>query len=100
MLNDKEFVLAMQQRTESVWVEKQTESAESVLAALPLTRADVDDAEARMERFAPFTKKAFPETAKDRGLIESPLTEIPTMRAWLNDSEGADLAGRLFLKAR
>ena len=28
MLNDKEFVLAMQQRTESVWVEKQTESAE------------------------------------------------------------------------
>lgn len=98
MLNDKEFVLAMQQRTESVWVEKQTESAESVLAALPLTRADVDDAEARMERFAPFTKKAFPETAKDRGLIESPLTEIPAMRAWLNDSEGADLAGRLFLK--
>ena len=69
MLNDKEFVLAMQQRTESVWVEKQTESAESVLAALPLTRADVDDAEARMERFAPFIKKAFPETAKDRGLI-------------------------------
>ena len=98
MLNDKEFVLAMQQRTESVWVEKQTESAESVLAALPLTRADVDDAEARMERFAPFIKKAFPETAKDRGLIESPLTEIPAMRAWLNDSEGADLAGRLFLK--
>ena len=98
MLNDKEFVLAMQQRTESVWVEKQTESAESVLAALPLTRADVDDAEARMERFAPFIKKAFPETAKDRGLIESTLTEIPAMRAWLNDSEGADLAGRLFLK--
>ena len=32
MLNDKEFVLAMQQRTESVWVEK-AESAESVLAA-------------------------------------------------------------------
>lgn len=68
------------------------------LAALPLTRTDVDDAEARLERFAPFIKKVFPETAADRGLIESPLTEIEHMRAWLNENEGAQLAGKLFLK--
>ena len=97
MRNSKEFLLAMQQRSESVWIEKQTEGAEAVLSALPLTRADVDDAEARLERFAPFFKKVFPETAEDHGLIESPLTEIPAMRAHLN-AEGAALLGRLFLK--
>ena len=97
MRNSKEFLLAMQQRSESVWIEKQTEGAEAVLSALPLTRADVDDAEARLERFAPFFKKVFPETAANHGLIESPLTEIPAMRAHLN-AEGAALLGRLFLK--
>ena len=97
MRNSKEFLLAMQQRSESVWIKKQTEGAEAVLSALPLTRADVDDAEARLERFAPFFKKVFPETEANHGLIESPLTEIPAMRARLN-AEGAALLGRLFLK--
>lgn len=97
MLNNKEFVLAMQQRRESVWLNPDVRGAERALSALPLTRADVDDAEARMERFAPFIKKAFPETAENRGLIESPLTEIPAMRAWLNE-QGAEIAGQLFLK--
>ena len=97
MLNSKDFLLAMQRCSESVWIEKQTKGAEAVLSTLPLTRADVDDAEARLERFAPFFKKVFPETAANHGLIESPLTEIPAMRAHLN-AEGAALSGRLFLK--
>ena len=97
MLNNKEFVLAMQRRRESVWLNPDVRGAEQTLSTLPLTRADVDDAEARMERFAPFIKKAFPETAENRGLIESPLTEIPAMRAWLNGQK-AGITGRLFLK--
>lgn len=98
MLNSKEFVRELQLRHESAWMNPNVGSAETALAALPLTRADVDDAEARLERFAPFIKKVFPETVADRGLIESPLTEIEHMRAWLNENEGAQLAGKLFLK--
>lgn len=98
MLNSKEFVRELQLRHESAWMNPNVGSAETALAALPLTRTDVDDAEARLERFAPFIKKAFPETAADRGLIESSLTEIEHMRAWLNENEGAQLAGKLFLK--
>ena len=98
MLNSKEFVRELQLRHESAWMNPNLESADAALAALPLTRTDVDDAEARLERFAPFIKKVFPETAADRGLIESPLTEIENMRAWLNENEGAQLAGKLFLK--
>ncbi len=74
MLNSKEFVRELQLRHESAWMNPNLESADAALAALPLTRTDVDDAEARLERFAPFIKKVFPETAADRGLIESPLT--------------------------
>ena len=51
-----------------------------------------------LERFAPFIKKAFPETADHCGMIESPLTEIEKMRAWLAENENAQLAGKLFLK--
>ena len=98
MLNSKEFVRELQLRHESAWMNPNVGSAETALAALPLTRTDVDDAEARLERFAPFIKKVFPETAADRGLIESPLTEIENMCAWLNENEGAQLAGKLFLK--
>ena len=98
MLNSKEFVRELQLRHESAWMNPNLESADAALAALPLTRTDVDDAEARLERFAPFIKKVFPETAADRGLIESPLMEIENMRAWLNENEGAQLAGKLFLK--
>lgn len=98
MLNSKEFVRELQLRHESAWMNPNVGSADAALAALPITRTDVDDAEARLERFAPFIKKVFPETAGDRGLIESPLTEIEHMRAWLNENEGAQLAGKLFLK--
>lgn len=82
---------------ETVWCNPQKTSSAEALAHISLTRADVDDAEARLARFAPFLAKAFPETAADGGLIESPLTEIGTMRNALN-ARGAALAGRLFLK--
>ncbi len=82
---------------EVAWVnDKKTDTA-AALSRVELTVADVDDAEARLTRFAPFIRKAFPETETLGGLIESPLTEIPKMHAWLNE-QGAALGGRLFLK--
>ena len=36
---------------------------------LALHRSDIDDAAARLERFAPFIMKCFPETVPTRGLI-------------------------------
>lgn len=50
----------------------------------------IDDAEARLLRFAPFIKRMFPEVAD--GIIESPLTEIPGV------AEDMNVKGRLFLK--
>ncbi len=65
-----------------------TPSADALthIAELPsggLTKADVDDAEARLLRFAPFIAQAFPETRASaqvwgrEGIIESPLAPLP-----------------------
>lgn len=67
-------------------------------ATLPLPASAIDEAEERLNRFAPLMKKLFPETVESHGLIESPLKPIPAMRALLNDRYGAGLAGELFLK--
>ena len=56
-----------------------------------LTMADILDAEARLQRFAPWFVSAFPETAATDGIVESPLQPIPTMQAQLG-------VGRLLLK--
>ena len=64
---------------------------------LPFGMKDIDDAEARLARFAPYLAKAFPETAKSGGIIESDLVEIARMKTALVHMTGA-IPGRLFLK--
>lgn len=72
-----------------------------------ITTADVDDAAARLARFAPYIKKAFPDTAQNEGIIESPLADIPAMREFLAEDAALKLfegkakpviQGRLMLK--
>lgn len=58
----------------------------------------IEDAGKRLERFAPYIAKEFPETAKARGIIESELREIPAMKHCLNERYGSGISGRLFLK--
>lgn len=50
---------------------------------LQFTKKDIDDAEARLIRFAPYIKKAFPETEGSNGIIESPMVEIPKFADFL-----------------
>ena len=60
---------------------------------------DIADVSRRLAKFAPLLMEIFPETAETDGIIESPLTEIPAMKALLKRKYGADLGGgRLFLK--
>ena len=83
---------------ETVWINPALLPTGEALSSLPLTMADVDDAEARLARFAPFIETAFPETAPQGGLIESPLRPIPAMQERLNQRWSAGLPGRLLLK--
>ena len=58
---------------------------------------DMREAEKLWKRFAPFFQNAFPETEKTRGILESPLREIPKMKSLL-DAQDGKIEGRLFLK--
>lgn len=65
-------------------------------ADLPFSMDDIDDAEARLLRFAPYIASAFPETAKTGGIIESKLIPIPKMKEsrrnrWASSAESFSL---------
>lgn len=63
-----------------------------------VSKADIEDASERLARFAPYIVRAFPETSPGGGIIESPLKNIPEMKAFLNGEAGGGLSGRLLLK--
>lgn len=65
---------------------------------IELDMEDVEDAEHRLERFAPFIMKCFPETKERNGIIESVLTPVPKMKDLLNEKYDSNLEGNLLLK--
>ena len=75
-----------------LWKNPELRPAAEVLPELTFSILDIEEADARLRRFAPLIEKLFPETAEARGMIESPLTEAPKLRGALN------VSGRLFIK--
>ncbi|WP_312353782.1 D-serine ammonia-lyase [Aminipila sp.] len=63
-----------------------------------ITQKDIDEAEERLQRFAPYIKKVFPETETSEGIIESPLKEIPKLQKRLSELLNYEHEGRLLLK--
>lgn len=66
--------------------------------SLKIGMSDIDEAEARLQRFAPFIMKCFPETGKENGIIESILTPIPKMQKHLEETYKVRIPGKLMLK--
>jgi len=83
---------------EVFWVNPSVCPFDEIKGYLPLAASDIDDAEARLARFAPFIARKFPETAPLHGIIESPLTDVGRMKDFLNESYDAVITGRLLLK--
>jgi D-serine dehydratase len=88
---------ALAEGREQLWINPELRPFAQVRDALPLGERDVEDAAARLERFAPFLMRVFPETRSTGGLIESPLREIEATRRALA-AQGPVPGGRLFLK--
>ncbi|WP_083248393.1 D-serine ammonia-lyase [Desulfuribacillus stibiiarsenatis] len=83
---------------EVFWNNPSYTSYQEAIQNIRISEDEVRDAAARLERFAPYLMEAFPETSKNRGVIESPLIEVPSMHADLNNSYKAQLTGKLLLK--
>ncbi|CAG23275.1 D-serine ammonia-lyase [Photobacterium profundum] len=63
-----------------------------------LDKTDIKDASDRLKRFAPYLAKAFPETAKTNGIIESDVVAIPAMKTVLEQQYHIAIQGTLLLK--
>lgn len=83
---------------ETTWFNPATTTVAEALPHVGLTAQDVEEAHARLNRFAPFLAQAFPETAATGGIIESELVAIPAMQARLQREYGQHIAGTLLLK--
>jgi len=83
---------------ETTWFNPKATTLTEGLPWVGLTQADVDDAHARLARFAPWLAKAFPETADNHGIIESPLVALPAMHPRLEKETGMTIPGTLLLK--
>ncbi|MCM1988556.1 D-serine ammonia-lyase [Oceanirhabdus seepicola] len=86
-------------KTEEVfWINPKLTNFNEASKNLSLTEEDVLDARNRLERFAPYISKVFPETMKTKGIIESPLVEISNMKKLIENQYDFYLPGNLFLK--
>lgn len=83
---------------EIVWLNPDKTIHKKSMEDSELTIADIDDAAERLERFAPFIAKCFPETNESDGIIESPLAEIPLMQKRIEEKYHSCLMGKLLLK--
>ncbi|HEM6844956.1 MULTISPECIES: D-serine ammonia-lyase [Providencia] len=80
------------------WFNPNVTTTQAGLPYVGLTIEDVQDAEARLNRFAPYLMKAFPETQATQGIIESEVTDIPNMQAALEKRYQTPIAGKMLLK--
>lgn len=80
------------------WINKHKDNFEEASKKVAYSMADVQDAEARLERFAPFIMQEFPETAPMNGLIESGLTKLAPLKEYLEDKYNTTILGDFYLK--
>ncbi|EGQ8473196.1 D-serine ammonia-lyase [Vibrio cholerae] len=80
------------------WFNPSITRLEEGLSYVGLGSEDIQDASQRLKRFAPYLAKAFPETAKTNGIIESEVVPISEMQSVLEREYGTPIQGRLLLK--
>lgn len=83
---------------ETTWFNPNVRPVAQALPEVGLTTADIDDAAARLKRFAPYIAEVFDQTRHSAGIIESPLVATPQLQAAVSNRYGADLPGQLWAK--
>ncbi|MGD8214571.1 D-serine ammonia-lyase [Aestuariimicrobium sp. Y1814] len=92
------LIAPMRELQELTWFNPAVKATADALPEVGLTVADIDDAAARLKRFAPYLVDVFPETGRSAGILESPLVGVPAAQQRLAQHFGADLPGKLWAK--
>lgn len=80
------------------WFNPSITRLEEGVSYVGLGSEDIQDASQRLKRFAPYLAKAFPETTKTNGIIESEVVPISEMQSVLEREYDTPIQGRLLLK--
>lgn len=86
------------QKKETLWINTGKLPFAEAIKSSSLGAEDIKDASARLDRFASYFKKVFPETAKDNGIIESPFLIISKMKKGMEEKYGEKINGELLIK--
>jgi D-serine dehydratase len=74
-INENALLKDLRQLKEVIWINPHYDSNHKEIDGLAYT--NILDAEARLQRFAPFFKTVFPDTLQSKGIIESDLIPVP-----------------------
>ena len=80
------------------WFNPESTTLAEGLPYVGLTHVDVQEAEARLRRFAPYLRQVFPALEASDGIIESDVIELAAMQTALDSRYGKVLPGKLWLK--
>lgn len=97
-MENNDVIQSLKIEKEIFWVNPRLKPAQIANQESKYTITDIQDAEDRLHRFAPFIQIAFPETKERGGLLESDITQVDAMKAWLEKHYGKGLPGKLFIK--
>ena len=92
------LIQSLQRYQEIFWFKPERYSIDVGLAQVGLTLQDVEDAEARLSRFAPYLSQVFPDTQRTFGKIESEFIHIPIMQKALSEQLQCEQSGAWYLK--
>lgn len=85
-------------KEEVMWLNPLNGNSDKGIEQSGISAADVKDASDRLKRFSSYIQTVFPETKGTHGIIESPLTEISSMKNVLAGEYSTDIPGNLLLK--
>ena len=93
-----EILEVLKNEEEIFWLNSHLKETEEANNESAYTMADIEDVEARFQRFAPFIQKCFPETKDRRGILESEITQIEKMTQLLEKQYNVNLEGQFYIK--
>ena len=97
-INEYPLMRDIIEANEVFWVNPKLDNFEKAMEKISLNMEDVEAAQERLLRFAPFVEKHFPETYRTNGIIESLIVEAVDMKKALEEMSGLEIPGKLLLK--
>ncbi len=98
LIKNNEVLKQVSELKEVLWLNPNLAPYQEASKIIKMDLSAIDDAERRLEKFAPLIEILFPETKSSHGIIESPLKEIPNMKEQLNSFYSSEISGNLLLK--